>query len=1700
MEQTFGFFDLIEDESANIEFVTKTFSADSFVIVSDVKNSDGHNVFVINKNGNLNQKLYFDSVEEYNNGLYFCKKNGEDFCLNTKNNSLLTISSDYFVGGYYFSYNNNENIKSWTMSDIDGNVVESSVEISLSEGENGYIFSLSKLDQEGNSFDKQTYLIFDKNAVVTFGQTTIEDSYLLSTQGKVSENFFNVKNNHKISTYSAPYSYSLEVYLATGSNADYLQMKGSGFYFDAVGLFGYENNADYNLSNYAQDSANRFATITVQFDSDSINYVYDSEQTYSYSSSKSKISVAVSNVKEGFQFIGFYFLYHYQNYSPGNHFASMCYTTSTSLTSNAYASDSFNCMVEGGISIPTSIAIVFRTVTTSISFVPVKFDTNGGSYNKINYMTNITSYGSYPFQLNSNGYYQSTNNGVNSSYSLCRIDFYGRAGTSITVECFGTSEYNYDYAILSNLDSSLSSSSTADSSYAKSFKGVNLTSPQTYTYNITTTARHYIYIKYLKDFSQSQGDDSIKFRIREFCAQTDGQSPSLYISSLKTDWGKQYHELASYELSGLTGTTYYSRYSGSVYGSNSTTNSSLTAANSFYFGLLPTSVSLITIKANWKYASYRISLSSDELHQQYITQQYNTSWSPTAVSVPTKTGYNFNGYFTSRNGAGTKIIDSNGSIVVGNTFFSSDSTIYAYWTPRQLTLTLYNDGNTYDTLTLTYNTSWSKTSVSVPTKTGYTFDGFYTSAGGGGTKIVNSSGTVVASKTAISDNASAYANWIINTYSIEFSVDVSNLNMYQLTAEYNENIKIEFPKTRTGYVFTGWRIIGMDNSTHTYGSSTTTANTLTDIKATSFKNLRITDGVVRFEACWRPATYNISYNLYGGVSGGTQPTSQTYNSGNYGFMRNSAGYYESQNFGVNSSYALMKFTFNTTASNQVISFDLINYAESNYDFALFSNLDSTLLFSSAADTSNVYKSYKGLSSHEVQTLTYTVERAGTHSIYVKYRKDVSQSSNYDSLQVKIKGLSSYSVDAQCSQYFRVTHPSRTGYAFASWVITGGTTDYITKNTSFKNLASTDGETVTFSAQWTPNNYTITLNSMGSTYGSIKETYNTSWSPTSITIPTRTGGYRFAGFYTDPLGAGTQVINSSGTVVASPSLFINDTTIFAHWIDNKPPDVNRYTFVQDGNSGYYIYVDVTDNVAVTKVAFPSWTVLNGQDDLMSDWANNALGEYKNSWEIDGRTYNFRYYVAVSTHNNEYGPYTNHLYAYDAAGNNTAISMGDFYFKFNILIDNQGGSGGTTSFVLTYGKEVSLTSISQPTKFGYQFAGIYTNINGGGVKVVDENGNFVNNTTFATSDSTVYVRWVPQIYNIEYLLNSDGASTVGRFPANETIVSGIGYTQSFYVPSPIRAGYDFVGWVITGMLDSITHYYYKDNVEYSFNSTSGRYVNPNNLNESIIIEGNSFKDLHAISGQTVTLTAVWSRKSYNIHYNYLPQNFNASGDISSINVVGNMTASQTDSIEYDRRFLILNASYNLKDVVGAYVPSELVQVGWALFDSPQNADYVVADSSGVSSNAYSFVEGTEVMFDFFKESAGFVEGDIYAYAYYKPVEITIVYRFADSLEHMNDLSHYVDYVTTAPITAELGKEFTFISGMDKVVGFMISENNYIGGDMTGGVGNKTSVTVYEYNGVHYTALSGQTVIWGYPGSNSFNPRNPVYYLYAVYNPKG
>ena len=168
-----------------------------------------------------------------------------------------------------------------------------------------------------------------------------------------------------------------------------------------------------------------------------------------------------------------------------------------------------------------------------------------------------------------------------------------------------------------------------------------------------------------------------------------------------------------------------------------------------------------------------------------------------------------------------------------------------------------------------------------------------------------------------------------------------------------------------------------------------------------------------------------------------------------------------------------------------------------------------------------------------------------------------------------------------AQNLRTNAYGRTGYRFAKWQNSSGTT-FFENMESVTNLTATHNATVTLYAVWNANSYTINyvLNN-GGTRDSTSATYDVA---SQVTSPTRTG-YKFTGwkvtsglntstayYGTSSSDVSTRITGSNQSCVNStnendPLWFKNITathqgnvTLSANW------SINQYTATFDGNGG------------------------------------------------------------------------------------------------------------------------------------------------------------------------------------------------------------------------------------------------------------------------------------------------------------------------------------------------------------------------------------------------------------------------------------------------------------------------------------------------------------------------------------------------------
>ena len=156
-----------------------------------------------------------------------------------------------------------------------------------------------------------------------------------------------------------------------------------------------------------------------------------------------------------------------------------------------------------------------------------------------------------------------------------------------------------------------------------------------------------------------------------------------------------------------------------------------------------------------------------------------------------RSGFTFGGWNTNSSGTG-----SNYS---GNSYFTpyGDITLYARWNPLTYTITFnVNGGNTVSPSTATTGTNGRLSSLPAPTRSGHTFNGWFTSATGG---------TEVTVNTVFTSNATIYARWTVITYTITYNINGgSGSTPASQSVNGGNSVTLASAVSRTGFTFGGW--------------------------------------------------------------------------------------------------------------------------------------------------------------------------------------------------------------------------------------------------------------------------------------------------------------------------------------------------------------------------------------------------------------------------------------------------------------------------------------------------------------------------------------------------------------------------------------------------------------------------------------------------------------------------------------------------------------------------------------------------------------------------------------------------------------------------------------------------------------------------------------------------------------------------------
>ena len=259
-------------------------------------------------------------------------------------------------------------------------------------------------------------------------------------------------------------------------------------------------------------------------------------------------------------------------------------------------------------------------------------------------------------------------------------------------------------------------------------------------------------------------------------------------------------------------------------------------------------IGTVTYYAQWSINSYTLTYNvngGNAVSPASKSVQYGSAYG--TLPTPTKSSdaeytYAFAGWYTAASG-GTQVT-TNTTMGAGNT------TIYAHWTATRRSYTIGYQ-TTYGSLNRTsqsvaYGSKGSCT-LTMPSNNAqytYTFQGWYTAANGGGTKV-GSSLTLETPSVTGAATYYAYVTRAVNRYTATFNGNGGGTpNPSTITKTYGSELGTLPTCSRTGYTFLGW---------YTASSGGTKISSTTKII-----------GTVTYYAQWSINSYTLTYNVNGG--------------------------------------------------------------------------------------------------------------------------------------------------------------------------------------------------------------------------------------------------------------------------------------------------------------------------------------------------------------------------------------------------------------------------------------------------------------------------------------------------------------------------------------------------------------------------------------------------------------------------------------------------------------------------------------------------------------------------------------------------------------------------------------------------------------------------------------------------------------------
>ena len=716
-----------------------------------------------------------------------------------------------------------------------------------------------------------------------------------------------------------------------------------------------------------------------------------------------------------------------------------------------------------------------------------------------------------------------------------------------------------------------------------------------------------------------------------------------------------------------------------------------------------------TLYAHWTAKTYTVTFNANGGSPSTSSRSVTYDLTYGEMPTPTRTGYAFDGWYTAASG-GTQITAST------KVSITSTQMLYAQWMANKYTVTFNANGG--ETPTASKSVTYASTygDLPIPTRTGYTFDGWYTLASGG-TKIEAST------KVSITTAQPLYAHWTAVWYGLGFDnifhlaeFSKSSVSSYpadekicSVDINFNDNsLQITGLSDTRKICYTAWLRQGLGNYPGRY-ALTIKGGATYNIYAKTESNLTVIPSCVIWvflfdaegnyispEGAWSESVY-----IQNGVGSLTTPSHaksmvvffQASLTKDEWVRFKDVRICESSITADFNSQSGLSYAFSETGKYGTLptpqreGYTFEGWSRSSSGNGIIVTKDDPV----AAESRTVYSRWS--------TNDYTVTFNANGGSVLPSSKTVTYASTYGDLPI----------------------PTREGYTFAGW--------YTAKSEGTKIEASTKVSITTpqtLYAQWSAISYAIAFNGNGATSGttsSIAAKYGETYTLTSngfsrkylVTYDANGGSvspaseesiYQFAGWNTMADGTGTSYNN--GASVNNLRSTEGTFTLYAKW------NADSVTLPTPTRPGY---------------EFNGW------------YTASTGGE------------------SIGAGGSSYTPKANQtIYA--------QWSANTYKLSFDV---NEGNAIGDITKDVTYGGKYP--SLPEPTRTGWDFIGWYTD-GGDEIKSGD--------TVSITKNTTLYAHWKESSYTLTFDPNSgtlNGNETIlvsygGTYPSLPT-ASRTGY---------------------------------------------------------------------------------------------------------------------------------------------------------------------------------------------------------------------------------------------------------------------------------------------------------------------------------------